>query len=89
VLHTVIVAIDIAATFTGLVAAGLWWRASLVPVAPIWGHMEPVERSAAQEGWLVALLETTAKSSGLNAWAAKWTAGSVVLTAVGTFAGLF
>lgn len=70
------------AAASGLLAAFYWLRASKVQIIPMWevnGRIEPVTLGSANTEWIVGLLETSAKSNGLNAIAARWTAVSVVL----------
>lgn len=75
-----------AACGTGLRAAYLWWRASRLPVAPVWS-VEPGEVEASMQGWIAALLSASSKSGAQNAAAAIWTGASVGLSGVATLLG--
>lgn len=80
------IGLAILAGITGVVAAIYWYRSSKVPIDPMWpkgafGLMEPVEREDSQEGWIVGMLQASARVADLNAKAALWTAGSVLLAA--------
>lgn len=69
---------------TGLKAAHCWHRASKVPIVPAW-KVEPGESDASQQGWQSGTMEAFSKSGELNKVAARWTAASVALGAIGTF----
>lgn len=80
------IALAICACVTGVVAAVYWYRSSKVPIDPIWprgpfGLVEPGEREASQDGWIGGMLQASARVAELNAKAALWTAGSVLLAA--------
>lgn len=75
--------IAVLTAFSGLWAAWLWHKASRVEIVPLWVHMgtmEPVD-GAAQNQWIVALIEAANESARLNRAAASWTALSVFLSA--------
>jgi hypothetical protein len=72
------------ALVTGLIAAYFWSRASMVPIVPTW-KIEPGESDASQQGWQVGTMMAFGKSGELNKLAARWTAASVALGAIGTF----
>jgi hypothetical protein len=72
------------ALVTGLIAAYFWSRASMVPIVPTW-KIEPGESDASQQGWQVGTMMAFSKSGELNKLAARWTAASVALGAIGTF----
>ena len=79
---------------TGLVAAWYWYRSSKVQVEPVWpqgvfGLVEPGETEGSQAGWITGTLTAYSKSADLNAKAALWTAGSVVLAAASSFVSAF
>ena len=72
------------ALVTGLIAAYFWSRASMVPIVPTW-KIEPGESDASKQGWQVGTMMAFGKSGELNKLAARWTAASVALGAIGTF----
>ena len=74
------------AGITGVIAAIYWYRSSKVPIDPIWpegafGLVEPGEHDSSQDGWIAGMMRSNAIAAGLNAKAALWTAGSVLLAA--------
>ena len=76
----------ILAGITGVIAAIYWYRSSRVPIDPIWpegafGFVEPGEHEASQDGWIAGMMRSNALAAGLNAEAALWTGGSVLLAA--------
>ncbi len=76
----------ILAGITGVIAATYWYRSSRVPIDPIWpegafGLVEPGEHDASQDGWIAGMLQANTRVAELNAKAALWTAGSVLLAA--------
>jgi len=80
------IGLAVLACIAGVVAAIYWYRSSKVPIYPIWpqgafGLAEPGEREDSQEGWIAGMLQASARAAGLNAKAALWTAGSVLLAA--------
>jgi len=80
------IGLAVLACITGVVAATYWYRSSKVPIDPIWpqgafGLVEPGEREGSQEGWIAGMLQASARVAELNAKAALWTAGSVLLAA--------
>jgi hypothetical protein len=80
------IGLAVLACITGGIAAIYWYLSSKVPIDPIWpqgafGLMEPGEREDSQEGWIAGMLQSSARAAGLNAKAALWTAGSVLLAA--------
>ena len=87
-----LLAVALAAAWTGAWAAWLWYKASRVNVIPLWavnGRMEPVDPQQATSEWIVAFLQTGQKASDLNRRAALWTAISVFLSGATTVAGMF
>lgn len=85
--------LEIAISCTGLRAAYLWYKASIVKTDQTLGTDPGVtdEWKAAkmsgnaqgqQSSWNAAFIKSTAEQSGLNAEAALWTGGSVFLGAV-------
>lgn len=81
----------ILAFIAGIRAAYLWYRASRVQIMPMCandGHIEPVDPHQTQAEWIVALIETAAKSGDFNRRAAQWTAAAVVLSTAANLAGL-
>jgi len=80
------IGLAVLACITGVIAAIYWYRSSKVPIDPIWpegafGLVEPGEREDSQEGWIAGMLQASARAAELNAKAALWTAGSVLLAA--------
>ena len=80
------IGLAVLACMTGVVAAIYWFLSSKVPINPIWpdgpfGLVEPGEREDAQEGWIGGMLQASTRAAELNAKAALWTAGSVLLAA--------
>lgn len=80
------VGLAIFACITGVIAAIYWYRSSRVPIDPIWpegafGLVEPGEHEASQDGWIAGMMRSNALAAELNAKAALWTAGSVLLAA--------
>ncbi|WP_350015437.1 hypothetical protein ABNK63_09040 [Rhodanobacter sp. IGA1.0] len=76
----------------GLVSAGYWLKASVVPIDPIWskqGGVEPGVHSLSQDGWISGMLEAALESARLNKIAARWTAATVVLAAISALVGTF
>jgi hypothetical protein len=74
------------ACITGVIAAIYWYRSSKVPIDPMWpegafGLVEPGEHGASQDGWVAGMMRSNALAAGLNAKAALWTGGSVLLAA--------
>ena len=78
----------LAALGTGLAAAWQWYAASKVQPYPNW-KIEPVVPTLAQMGWTSATMEAFEKAGQLNARAALWTGGSVVLSALSAIASAF
>jgi len=77
----------ILAGFTGVIAAIYWYRSSIVPTDPVWpsgafGPVEPGEHDASMDGWIAGMMQSNALVARLNAKAALWTGGSVLLAAV-------
>lgn len=86
------IAIAILAFATGLVAAWYWYRASKITADPGWGPnglAEPGVHSAAQDAWIVAMLQSASESARLNKIAALWTAVTVALTGISSIAAVF
>ena len=80
------IGLAILACITGVVAAIYWYQSSKVPVDPMWpqgavGLVEPGVREESQDGWIAGMLQASARAAELNAKAALWTAGSVLLGA--------
>lgn len=80
------VGLAIFACITGVIAAIYWYRSSRVPIDPIWpdgplGLVEPGEHEASQDGWIAGMMQANMRAAELNARAALWTAGSVLLAA--------
>jgi hypothetical protein len=76
----------ILAGITGVIAACYWYRSSQVPIDPMWpdgpiGLVEPGETEASQNGWIAGMLQANTRVAELNAKAALWTAGTVLLAA--------
>lgn len=79
------------AFITGMNAAWYWYCASRVTADPGWGRNGVVEsgvHSAAQDGWIAALIQSSVESTRLNQIAAKCTAASVGLTAIAAILGV-
>lgn len=77
--------LTILAGISGTIAAIYWFRSSKVPIDPIWpqgafGSVEPGEHAASQDGWIAGMLQSNIRVAELNAKAALWTAGAVLLT---------
>jgi len=88
------IGLAILAGITGVVAAIYWYRSSKVPTVPVWprgafGPMEPVESEASQSGWIAGMLQAGTRAAELNAKAALWTAGSVLLAAAASIVSVF
>ena len=75
----------------GLVAAGLWLRASFFSTDPRFGEgrPNPVDRTDVQMDFLIAMMRAGSSSSRWNAWAAGVTAGAVLLQALSLIAHQF
>jgi hypothetical protein len=73
---------------TGIIAARIWWRAAMVPVAELYtdGFIPPGPEAEIQ-GWTVGLLGAFSEAASLNKNAAKWTAVSVVLNGAAAVLG--
>lgn len=74
----------------GLVSARYWFKASAIPVEPIWskyGGVEPGVHSASQDGWMFGVLEAATESARLNKIAARWTAATAMLGAISALVG--
>ncbi len=87
------IGLAILACITGVIAAIYWYLSSRVPIDPIWpqgasGLVEPGEREDSQEGWIAGLLEASTRAAELNAKAALWTAGSVLLAAASSIVSI-
>lgn len=85
-MKTVGIGLAILAGITGVIAAIYWYRSSRVPIDPIWPDgpvelMEPGEHEASQDGWIAGMMQASTRAAELNASAALWTAGSVLLAA--------
>lgn len=67
----------------GVYAAALWFRSSKLYVTPAYakhGGIEPVDDSGrVSMDWIVGINEFNDEVAKLNALAARWTAGSVLL----------
>lgn len=80
------VLLAICGCIAGLMSAWYWLKASSVSAEPIWskyGSVESGVHSLSQEGWIGGMLDATLKSARLNKIAARWTAATVALTAIG------
>jgi hypothetical protein len=85
-MKTIGIGLAIFACITGVVAAIFWYRSSKVQANPIWpegafGLVEPGEQAASQDGWIAGMLQASSRAAKLNAKAALWTGGSVLLAA--------
>ena len=85
-MKTIGIGLAILAGITGVIAAIYWYQSSRVPIDPIWpdgpvGLMEPGEHDASQDGWVAGMMQASTRAAQLNAKAALWTAGSVLLAA--------
>ena len=81
------IALAVGGLVVGLRAAWLWYLSAQVPIVPTyaeWGATEP-EDSAMD--WVIGHMNAYAKAATLNAQAARWTAGAVVLSGVAGVAG--
>ncbi len=79
------VLLEIAAGGAGLRASYLWYKASIVQIAPGDGINSGCSQTQ-QSSWINATMMSVAESSGLNAKAARW---SVVAVMLGTVYNLF
>jgi hypothetical protein len=87
----IIFILSLAELLTGLRAAQLWHRSSLVFPIPTWatgGGIEPGDTTLAQMSELAGVVEAGTKTSALNAVAARWTAIAVVIGSTATIAGI-
>lgn len=84
-LDTALKAVSVA---TGFWAAWFWWKASKVPVNPMW-TIEPGDADLARDGWIAGMMEAAGLSSTLNARAALLTGLSVGAQALDMLVGLF
>lgn len=76
---------------TGLISAWYWYKASAVPVEPVWiknDGIEPGDSLLSQSGWISGLLGSVHESARLNKVAAAWTAFTVVLTTISALVGV-
>lgn len=74
----------VATLAAALIAAGYWWRASVVPIEEPAASID--DNPAAHHYSAVAAI---GDASRLNAFAARWTAVSAILSAVTAVAGPF
>lgn len=81
---TKVIAICFAAVggVSGIISARYWYESSRISVTPPWGDFEPLEAVDKAVGWASATLDALIKSAALNKKAARWTAASVLLSAV-------
>ena len=87
----IVASLAITNLITGLIAAVYWLRGSRIVPLPFWaqfGQIEPVNREAANESWIVAQLQAASDSGRLNAIAAIWTAVAVIVGCLATLATL-
>jgi hypothetical protein len=87
------IGLAVLACITGVVAAIYWYRSSKVPIEPMWsdgpfGPIEPGEHADSQDGWIGGMLRASTLVAELNAKAAQWTAGSVLLAAAASIASV-
>ncbi len=72
----------VAGGVAGIIAAHYWQESSKISIIPAWGNSEPLETQDQGMGWIVGTLDAFTKSATLNKRAARWTAASVLLSAV-------
>jgi len=83
---------------TGVKAAWLWYKASVISPDPGWQNplaptpaapIEPLDRTQAQGQWISVMLESAERSAALNSLASRWTAASVLFSGFSALFGYF
>ena len=67
---------------SGVIAAHYWHKSSKISVTPMWGDFEPLETEDKAMGWTLGTADAFTEWATLNKKAARWTAISVLLSAV-------
>jgi len=67
---------------SGIIAARYWHESSKISVVPMWGDFEPLETEDKALGLTLGTLDAFTQSATLNKKAARWTAVSVLLSAI-------
>ena len=83
------ICLNVIGGISGIVAASYWLKASKVPVEPTWGNFEPVEMEGKALSLALGSEYAFNVSSALNQKAAKWTAASILFSAIASIAGSF
>ena len=85
-MNCISIVIAIGAGLCGLIAARYWYKSSIIEFGPDW-DFEPPDEQMKNMGRFAAIMKAAKESSNLNKFAARWTAASVVLSAVSAIAG--
>jgi len=76
----------------GMRAAFVWMQASRLTPVPAWlvdeHSIEPRDQTESQAGWIIGMMGTISESGRLNMVAARWTAWTVLFSALASLTGV-